>query len=170
MSVPPVRRALLVVFVAALALGGAACGDSDTSSSSATTAAPGTTAPVDVGVVATGAWARTSPASAEAGAAYMTLTNTTDSDVELVGASVPASVAAVTEVHETSMAEGGMMSMQPVTSLTVPADGSVELAPGGYHIMMLQLAGPLVAGDDVPITLSFADGDEVQVIAEVRDS
>ena len=60
--------------------------------------------------------------------------------------------------------------MAPVESITVPADGSVELAPGGYHIMMLQLAAPLVAGDDVPITLSFADGDEVQVIAEVRDS
>jgi len=170
MSLPSVRRALPVVLVAALALGGAACGDSDSSSSSATTAAPGTTEPVDVGVVATGAWVRTSPASAEAGAAYMTLTNTSGSDVELVGATVPASVAATAEVHETSMAEGGMMSMKPVASLTVPANGSVELAPGGYHIMILQLAEPLVAGEDIPITLSFADGDEVQVIAEVRDS
>ncbi len=170
MSFHPVRRALPVVLVAALALGGAACGDSDTSSSSATTAAPGTTEPVDVGVVATGAWARTSPASAEAGAAYMTLTNTTDTDVELIGAAVPASVAATAEVHETSMAESGMMGMKRVASVTVPANGSVELAPGGYHIMILQLAEPLVAGEDIPITLSFAEGEDVQVIAEVRDS
>ena len=169
MSLPSVRRALPVVLVAALALGGAACGDSDTSSS-ATTAAPGTTEPVDVGVVATGAWARTSPASAEAGAAYMTLTNTSASDVELVGAAVPSSVAATAEVHETSMAEGGMMSMKQVASVTVPANGSVELAPGGFHIMILQLAEPLVAGEDIPITLSFAEGEDVQVIAEVRDS
>ena len=169
MSLPSVRRALPVVLVAALALGGAACGDSETSSS-ATTAAPGTTEPVDVGVVATGAWARTSPASAEAGAAYMTLTNTSASDVELVGAAVPSSVAATAEVHETSMAEGGMMSMKQVASVTVPANGSVELAPGGFHIMILQLAEPLVAGEDIPITLSFAEGEDVQVIAEVRDS
>lgn len=170
MPLSSVRRALPVVLVAGLALGGVACGDSGTSSSSATTAAPGTTEPVDVGVVATGAWARTSPASAEAGAAYMTLTNTSASDVELVGAAVPSSVAATAEVHETSRAESGMMGMKRVASLTVPANGSVELAPGGYHIMILQLVEPLVAGEDIPITLSFADGDEVQVIAEVRDS
>ena len=165
------RRAAPIVVVAGLALGGlAACGDSDSTSSSGTTAAPGTTTPVEVGVVATGAWARSSPVVAEAGAVYMTLTTTTSEDAELVGASVPAMVAAAAEVHESSMGDGGMMSMRQVPSVTVPAGGSVELAPGGFHVMLLQLAEPLVAGEDVPVTPSFADGDEVQVIATVRDS
>ncbi|MCU0311226.1 MAG: copper chaperone PCu(A)C [Acidimicrobiales bacterium] len=168
---PSLRHAVPVVLAAALALGGlTACGDDGSSSSSGTTAVPGTTTPVEVGVVATGAWARSSPMVAEAGAAYMTLTNTTSEDAELVGASVPAAVAAAAEVHETSMGDGGMMSMQQVPSVTVPADGSVELAPGGFHIMLLQLAEPLVAGEDIPITLSFADGDEVMVVATVRDA
>lgn len=174
MSLSPMftRRFLPVALVSALALGGlTACGGSDTSTSTpGTTAAPGTTAVVDVGVTATGAWARSSPVVADAGAAYMTLTNTTDTDDELVGASVPATVAARAEVHESSMGEGGMMAMNRVDSVAVPAGGTVELAPGGYHIMMLQLAQPLQAGTDIPITLTFAKSGEVRVIAEVRDS
>jgi copper(I)-binding protein len=167
-----VRRFLPLAVIPVLALGGVtACGDSDTStSSSATTAAPATTAAVSVGITATGAWARTSPMVAEAGAAYMTLTNTSATDDALIGASVPATVAAMAEVHETSMGEGGMMSMKPVTSLPVPAGGTVELAPGGYHIMLLQLVEPLVAGTEIPITLTFAESGDVRVIAEVRDA
>lgn len=167
-----VRRLLPLAIVPALALGGlSACGDSDTATSTpGTTAAPGTTAVVSVGMTATSAWARTSPMVAEAGAAYMTLTNTTATDDELIGASVPATVAAVAEVHESSMGEGGMMAMNRVDSVAVPAGGTVELAPGGFHIMLLQLAEPLQAGTEFPITLTFAQSGEVRVIAEVRDA
>jgi copper(I)-binding protein len=165
-----VRRLLPFAVVPALALGGlTACGDSDTSSSTpGTTAAPGTTAVVSVGITASGAWARTSPVVAEAGAAYMTLTNTSDTDDELVGASVPATVAARAEVHESSMGEGGMMAMNRVDSVALPAGATLELAPGGYHIMLLQLAEPLAAGTEIPITLTFAQSGDVKVIAEVR--
>lgn len=160
-----------VTVAAALAVGGlAGCGDDGTAVSSATTAAPGTTTPVDVGIVAVGAWARSSPMEAGAGAAYMTVENTTGVDDEIVGVSVPASVAATAELHRTSMGEGGMMSMAPVASIPVPAGGRVALEPGGYHVMLLDLATPLTVGADVPITLTFAGSAPVEVVAVVRAS
>lgn len=64
----------------------------------------------------------------------------------------------------------GMMSMQPVDSIDVPAGATVALEPGGYHVMLLDLAGDLVAGDTVELTLTFGDGSTQDVAAEVRES
>lgn len=65
---------------------------------------------------------------------------------------------------------GGMMSMQPVDSIEIPAGESVELEPGGYHIMVLDLAADLVAGDTVEVTLTFDSGETQKVDAEVKES
>jgi periplasmic copper chaperone A len=179
MNVPAPRRAVAVLVVAILSFGlAAACGDStDEADTIAPSAAEGattsmgsvsTTTPVDVGLVAAGAWMRSSPMIDAAGAAYMTITNTGSADDELVDASVPTDVAGLAEIHETAMGEGGMMAMRRVTSIPVPAGQSVELAPGGYHVMVLELVDPLEVGDEVPVTLVFASGIEVTVTAEVR--
>lgn len=65
------------------------------------------------------------------------------------------------------MAEG--MVMQPVERIELPAGETVSLEPGGYHIMLLQLAEPLVAGDTFDVTLTFENAPEQTVTVEVRD-
>lgn len=138
-----------------------------------------------------GAWARTSPAVATAGALYLTITNGGEADDALVGVTVDPSVAAKAELHETvaasmedtssSTAMGGgtsngtggsgeMMEMRPVDRIPVPAGGSVALEPGGYHIMLLDLAEPLQVGATIEVTLTFDAASEMVVTADVRDT
>lgn len=136
------------------------------------------------GIEIDGAWARTSPSMATAGAAYMDITAAEDD--QLVAASVDASIAGMVEVHETVMVgdssddsvsddDGGMegmgeMTMQQVEAIELPAGATVSLEPGGYHIMMLDLAEPLEAGDTFDLTLTFANAGDQVVTVEVRDS
>lgn len=70
----------------------------------------------------------------------------------------------------TTMAGGGMMQMQPVSEIAIPGGKTVMLEPGGYHIMLLELAEPLKEGSSVEVTLTFAKAGEKQVKAEVRAS
>jgi periplasmic copper chaperone A len=60
------------------------------------------------------------------------------------------------------------MEMQPVSSIKVPAGGSVQLKPGSYHIMLIGLTHPLAAGQSFPVTLKFQDAGTVKVQAHVR--
>jgi copper(I)-binding protein len=152
----------------------AACGSDDESTS--TTGASGA-------VTVEGAWARTSPMMVTAGAAYMELTSTVDD--QLVGASVDASIAGTVELHETRMAETdtstmdttGMstadtapaMEMVPVDAIELPAGEVVELAPGGYHVMLLDLPAPLETGQTFTLTLDFAQAADQQVTVTVSD-
>ena len=98
-------------------------------------------------------------------------------DDELVGASVASTIAASVELHETSMAGGdmddmgdsmGMMTMRQVPSIAVPAEQTVALTPGGLHLMLIELAKPLEAGEVFDLTLSFASGEQLVVPTEVR--
>jgi copper(I)-binding protein len=66
--------------------------------------------------------------------------------------------------------DGGMMTMQEVDEIPVPAGETVSLEPGGYHVMLLDLVAPLEAGDTIEVTLTFAEAGEVVVEAEVRDT
>jgi hypothetical protein len=117
-------------------------------------------------------WARTSASMQNAGAAYMTITGGDAAD-GLVGVAVDSSVAAMAELHETSMIESDdgseMMSMQQVSAIDVPANGEVKLEPGGYHVMLMQLAEPLVVGSEFMITLTFENAGDIDVTVEVRD-
>jgi len=112
----------------------------------------------------TSAWARPADSGATGGA-YLTIVNADSVAVELVGASSP--VATSVEVHE-SMQHDGMSHMMPRTSLPIGARDSVVMAPGGLHVMLNHLLRPLVAGDSVPLTLRFSNGDSVQVRVPVR--
>lgn len=167
------RPVLLAVLALALAATLAACGGSDSSSGSG----GGDLAIADV-------WARTSAEGQTVGAAYMTITGGKDAD-KLIEALAPAEVARMTEIHETvpvSEAEGGdamegmdmeggaEMTMRPVEWIDVPAGGSVQLKPGGYHIMLMELAKPLAAGDTFDLKLTFEKAGEQTVKVTVRDA
>jgi hypothetical protein len=99
------------------------------------------------------------------GAVYVTLTNTGSQADALVSASTD--TARAVELHEVQN-EGGVMKMRPVKSIQVPAGGKVELKPGGYHLMLLDLKHDLKPGETVPVTLKFEHGAEVRIDAAVR--
>ncbi|MFC4621487.1 copper chaperone PCu(A)C [Comamonas nitrativorans] len=95
-------------------------------------------------------WARATVAGQQASGAFMRLT--AHEPLQLVGVTTP--VAAVAEVHEMKM-DGDMMKMRAIPSLALPAGQTVELQPGGYHLMFMQLKAPLEAGSTIPVTLQF---------------
>lgn len=117
------------------------------------------------GVTITDAWVRAA-AEGDMSAAYFTVTNQGQSAVRLTG--VRTGVAGEAEVHE-SMQEGNTVRMQPVAAVEIPAGGRVTFAPGGYHVMLMDLKQTLHPGDRVDLTLVFEGGLEVPVTAEVRD-
>jgi copper(I)-binding protein len=98
------------------------------------------------------AWARAVVPGQNATGAFMRLTAATDAT--LVDVASPA--AQFAEIHEMRM-EGGVMRMSAVEKVPLPAGKPVELRPGGYHVMLMDLKAPLRAGDVVPLTLTIED-------------
>jgi copper(I)-binding protein len=99
-------------------------------------------------------------------AVYFTVENTGDQAVRIVGAS--SDVAGTVQVHETTMVDG-TASMQEVDGVDVPAGGGVTFEPGGYHVMMMDIPEPLEVGSAIDVTLTFADGFETLISAEIRE-
>lgn len=95
------------------------------------------------------AWVRAPAPGQKVAAAYMELEGRTHS----VLTGVASAAAARAELHSTSMEEG-VMRMRPVARLALPAGSTVKLAPGGLHIMLVDLRRPLRPGDKVPLTLT----------------
>ena len=126
-------------------------------------------------VTVSDAWARTSPSGVTMGAAYFDITSVDDDS--LVAVSVSSDVAARAEIHEVvkamDMGDDEMhddaMSMQEMDALELPAGTLVQLAPGGYHIMMIDLAKPLVVGETFDLTLDFDQAPDLTVTVEVSD-
>ena len=112
-----------------------------------------------------GAWGRPSPMMDKAGAVYVVIENKGNVADRLVGASSTA--AKMVEVHESYM-EGGMMKMRPIAGVDVPAGGKVELKPGGFHIMLMELVAPLQTGSKIVVNLKFEKAGQVTVNAEIR--
>jgi len=103
------------------------------------------------GVRAEQPWARATAPRQKVGGAYVTLTSPVDD--RLIGASSP--VAGRAEVHEMTM-DGAVMRMREQTAgIALPAGEPVALAPGGYHIMLVDLQKPLVAGQVIAVQLRF---------------
>ena len=99
-------------------------------------------------------------------AVYMMLTNPGDSPDRLISAA--ADVAGAVEIHESIM-DGDMMRMQQVPGgIEIPANGQVELKPGGLHVMLIDLTRDLNPGETFPVTLQFEQAGAVTVEAEVR--
>jgi periplasmic copper chaperone A len=97
-------------------------------------------------------WARATPKGAEVGGAYMTIQNKGASPDRLTGGSTDF---ATVEIHEMK-SENGVMEMRELKEgLSIPAHGSVGLAPMGYHIMFTHLTHPLTKGETIKATLNF---------------
>ncbi|MFP5418581.1 MAG: copper chaperone PCu(A)C [Gammaproteobacteria bacterium] len=114
----------------------------------------------------TGAWARATVPGQSVGGAYMQIR--TDADARLIGAS--SLVASRVEVHEMKM-DGDVMRMRELKVLDLPKGKTVSLAPGGLHLMLMNLKKPIAAGDVVPVTLVVESGGKrqpIEVKAEVR--
>ena len=106
-------------------------------------------------------WARATPPSAPAGGGFLKITNTGSAPDRLVSVSSPA--ADLVQVHEMKM-DGSIMRMREVEKgLEIPAGGSVILAPGGYHLMMMGLKAPFKQGASVPVTLVFEKAGKIDV-------
>ena len=108
--------------------------------------------PAAAQVAVTDAWVRGTVAGQKVTGAFMHLKSS--SDAALVAAASP--VAKVVEIHEMKQ-EGNMMKMNAVDRVALPAGKTVELKPGGYHVMLMDLAQPLKEGDTVPLTLTVED-------------
>jgi copper(I)-binding protein len=106
-------------------------------------------------------WARATPKGASIGAGYFTVTNTGKTSDRLVGGSTD--VASRFEVHEMTMTNG-IMKMRPLANgLEIKPGQTVKLQPGGYHVMFVKLKQPLVKGQHIDATLSFAKAGKVKI-------
>lgn len=99
-------------------------------------------------------WVRATVPQQTGTGAFMTLTSETDT--KLVAADSP--VAEHVEVHEMTM-EDNVMKMRQIPGLALPAGQTVELKPGGYHIMLINLHTQVKEGEQVPLTLTFEGAD-----------
>ena len=111
------------------------------------------------------AWARATPAGAKTAALYMTLVNKGNAEDHLVTVSTPA--AGKAEVHSTTT-ENGVTHMAPVAALTVKPGTPMVLKPGGYHVMLMDLKAPLVAGQSFTLSLTFEKAGKVDATATVE--
>ncbi|MFM2077069.1 MAG: hypothetical protein RJA49_959 [Actinomycetota bacterium] len=147
------------VVIGALAIGVTACG-SDGVDQGTKTSSGGTSGELGV----TGQWARATIATTTNTAVYFTVVSAADD--RLTGVAVDASVAARAEMHQTmTMPTGtadasgnttaGEMQMGPVAGIDVKAGTPLVLEPGGYHVMLFDLAKPLAEGDTISVTLTF---------------
>jgi len=109
------------------------------------------------------AWVRASVPQQKSTGAFMTLQAAQDS--KLVAASSP--VAGVTEVHEMAM-QDNVMRMRQVPAIALPAGKPVELKPGGYHVMLMDLKQQVKEGEVVPLTLEIEGKDGRREKVEVR--
>ena len=110
-------------------------------------------------------YARATAPGQPTGGGFLKLTNKGDAADRLVSAS--AAVSSRVELHSMKM-EGDVMRMRQVDAVDVPAGETVELKPGGLHIMFVDLKAPLKAGDSFPMTLKFEKAGEVTVDVKVE--
>ena len=116
--------------------------------------------------IVTDAWIRATPPGAVTAAAYLTITSAGAAD-RLVGAATPA--AGAVEIH-TQVVAAGSQRMTRVAELTLPAGQVVRLSPGGQHLMLIDLTGPMVPGTKVALSLRFAEAGTVEIDVPVVDA
>lgn len=169
-------RIAALAAAAVLILAVAACGGDDANHGS---------------VTVTDAWSRASASSVLIGVVYFEAT-AGDSGDTLIGARISSDIATSAELHQTVSADvtdttmshdmggttmaghdmgdmGGAMTMEPVAAVHIAAGETVTFEPGGYHVMLMGLIEPLVAGETFEVTLVFEHAGEVVVTAEVRE-
>jgi periplasmic copper chaperone A len=121
-------------------------------------------APAWAQVTVENAWMRATPPGAKIAAGYLTIRNAGAAD-RLLGVSSP--VAERVETHVT-VREGDILRMREVKGYDVPASGTLELKPGGAHLMFVSIKAPMKEGTSVPATLKFQRAGEIKVEFQVR--
>jgi len=117
-------------------------------------------------LVITQAWSRATPGGAKIAGGYLTIENKGAAPDRLMGGA--GDVAAKIEVHEMATKDG-VMTMRPLDKgLAIEPGKTVKLAPGGYHLMLMDLKGPLKQGDKVPLTLEFEKAGKVNLSLDVQ--
>ena len=122
-------------------------------------------APPQAPLRVTAAWVRRPNPAVDVTAAFLTIENDTSAPRSLVAISTKQ--AKIVEMHITKTADG-MASMEKVASIAVPANGKTTLAPGGAHLMLIELAQPMFS--PVDFTMRFDDGTVLVAQAELRDA
>lgn len=117
-------------------------------------------------VAISGAWARPSMTGKDMTAAYMKIKISGTSDT-LTKVAVPMSIG-MAQLHETVMVDGGM-TMREVKQIAIAKGATLELKPGGYHVMLMGLKSPVVKGQKIPITLTFRKKGAVKVTATAAE-
>ena len=110
-------------------------------------------------------WARATLPGKPTSAAYFSVTNSGGADDALVGVTASNGIA---ELHSMSM-DGGIMRMRKLERLPIAAGTTVNLEPGGNHVMLTDLDRPLAAGEQIELKLRFATSAEQTITAQVRD-
>jgi copper(I)-binding protein len=120
------------------------------------------TAPAQIAV--TQAWARATPPGADVGAIYLTVENKGGAADRLVSVTSPAAQSAM--LHQT-VEESGVSTMREADG-SIAAGTTLEMKPGGSHIMLMGLKAPLKEGDTIDVTLAFEKTGEVKATAKVQ--
>ena len=160
-------RFVLPALAAAVMLTATACGaSSDTSTGSSTDNTAAEAAETTAAITVEDPWVKASEDGMTS--SFGLLTNEGEADVTLTA--VESSISDAIELHETADDGSGTMSMNEVEGgFPIAAGETLELAPGGNHIMFMDFDGPLAAGDTVDITLVLSDGSRIEYDAAVRD-
>ena len=112
------------------------------------------------------AYVRAVPPVSQTSAAFMTLKNTGGEAHAVVAARSPA--AQIVELHTPIMGDDGMHRMRDVEKIEIPAGGEAALQPGGLHVRLINLNGPLEPGNSVDLTLVYDDGSEDTLTAPIK--
>jgi hypothetical protein len=110
-------------------------------------------------------WARATPPGAQAGVVYFTVTNRGAAADQLLAASTP--VAGKAQLH-TTITDNGVMKMRPIKDIDVKPGATVTLKPGGMHLMLTELKGPLKQGQSFPLSLTFAKAGRLDTTVTVE--
>jgi copper(I)-binding protein len=116
----------------------------------------------------TNGWVRETPPGARNAAAFLTLNNTGSTARTITDVQCQTTVAARCEVHEHIHNNGAMRMQKVLTPLNIPANGKLLFAPGGYHVMLLELTKPLLAGTTVELVFVFDDQSTYQAQLPVK--
>jgi len=111
------------------------------------------------------AWSRPTDRMAKTGAIYLTIANEGTSADRLLTASTPA--AAIAQLH-TTVNKDGMLSMQHLAAIDIPAKSTTTLKPGVFHVMLMQLKAPLAVGAHFPLELGFEKAGKVTLEVSVE--
>lgn len=117
-------------------------------------------------LVITQAWSRATPGGAKIAGGFLTIENKGAAPDRLIGGS--SDIVGKVEIHEMAM-NNGVMTMRPLDKgLVIEPGKTVKLAPGGYHLMLMDLKQPFKQGDKVPVTLEFEKAGKVALSLEVQ--